>query len=103
MPEIAVKRRIREWKRRVVTTYTDKGYSVSTYESGPFHLSICKGRDETRVRFAFNYVSDDEVLAVSRAATPDRCAREIWQISEDGRTIVIGRISRIASTGNTPA
>ena len=94
MREIPYKRRLREWKRRVVTNYTDKKYSVSTYDSGPFHVSLCKGRDETRIRFVFGYATSDEVLAMSRAATPDRCAREIWQISEDGRTIVIARISK---------
>jgi hypothetical protein len=92
--EDAYKQRLRAWKQRTVTTYTRQGYTVLTYDSGPFHISLCKGRAETRVRFAFTYATLADADAVKKAHTPDRCSREVWQISDDGRTVIVYRIPK---------
>ena len=94
MSDDPVKRRIRAWKQRTVTSYALKGYAVSTYDSGPFHVSICKGRSETRIRFAFRYTTMADSDAVKKAHTPDRCSREVWQISDDGRRVIAFRIPK---------
>jgi hypothetical protein len=88
------KRRLRAWKQRTVTTYTRQGYTALTYDSGPFHVSLCKGRAETRIRFAFAYATLADEDAVKKAHTPDRCTREVWQISDDGRTVIVFRIPK---------
>jgi hypothetical protein len=93
MSEDSYKRRLRERKRRIVATLMAQGYRIHTYDSGPFHLEACKGRCGKKIRICFNYTDTNDILSVSREPVPDRCQREIWQISEDGRSVVVAKIA----------
>ena len=93
MPEDKFKRRLRETKRRIITTLTAQGYKVSTFDSGPFDLCAGKGRQERRIRICFAYTTADDINAVRLAPLPRHSHREIWQISENGRHIVVCKVS----------
>lgn len=93
MSEVAIKRRLRESKRRFTTTLRAQGYRVSTFDCEPFHLLARKGRKARAIRICFGYTETDDILSVSREPMPDGCLREIWQISEDGRNTVIAKIA----------
>ena len=92
MSEDAGKRRLRESKRRFTATLVAQGYRVSTFDCEPFHLLARKGRQAKAIRICFGYTETDDILSVSREPMPDRCRREIWQIADGGRTIVIVKI-----------
>lgn len=98
MSEDAYKRRIREWKRREADksrpdSLAHQGWRIRTFDSGPFHILACRGRSSLAVCFCFGTTGTDDILAVSREPMPDRCRREIWQISEDGRAVVKAKIA----------
>jgi hypothetical protein len=92
LSELAVKRRLRAWKRRIATNLTLQGYEVETYETSPFHVGATRGRTCRKIRISFGnpYVGDDHIVRASSA----RCIREIWQISADGRTVVKAKIGK---------
>lgn len=93
MSELAYKRRLRERKGKITTTLEAQGYKVRTFDSGPFHLLACRGKTGRAIRICFGYTETDDILSASREPVPARCRREIWQISEDGRSIVVARIA----------
>jgi hypothetical protein len=91
--ESTYKQHLRRSKRRITTTLTRKHYRVDPFEAGPFHLLARRGKTALAIRICFIYTTTDDILSVSREPVPDRCLREIWQISEDGRTIVKAKIA----------
>ena len=93
MPEIAYKQHLRRRKRQITTTLTRQHYRVDSFDSGPFHLLARRGKTARAIRICFVYTTSDDILSVSREPVPDRCLREIWQISQDGRTIVKAKIA----------
>ena len=95
MSEIAVKRRLRERKRRITTTLEAQGYRVRTFETGPFHLLACRGKTALAIRVSFEEgrSHDAEVNLVRLEPVPERCLREVWTISDDGRIVTIARIA----------
>ena len=93
MGEDKFKRRLRETRRRITTTLAAQGYRVSTFDSGPFDLCAGKGRKEKRIRICFAYTTSDDINAVRLAPLPRHTSREIWQISENGRNIVVCKVS----------
>ena len=93
MPEIAYKQHLRRRKRQITTTLTRQHYRVDSFDSGPFHLLARRGKTARAIRICFVYTTSDDILSVSREPVPDRCLREIWQIGEDGRTIVVAKIA----------
>ena len=93
MPEIAYKQHLRRRKRQITTTLTRQHYRVDSFDSGPFHLLARRGKTARAIRICFVYTTSDDILSVRREPVPDRCLREIWQISQDGRTIVKAKIA----------
>jgi hypothetical protein len=93
MSELAVKRRLRAWKRRIATDLTLSGYDVETYETSIFHVSGTRGRACRKIRICFGYTNSDETRSVARTKVQPNCIREIWQISDDGREIVKAKIT----------
>lgn len=91
---LAYKRRLRARKRKITTTLEAQGYRVRTFDTGPFHLMACRGRAARAIRICFGYTETDDILSISREPMPDRCLREIWQISDDGRNIVVAKIAK---------
>jgi hypothetical protein len=92
MSELAFKRRLRERKRQITTTLTRQRYRVDSFDSGPFHLLARRGKTALAIKICFVYTTTEDILSVSREPVPDRCLREIWQISQDGRIIVKAKI-----------
>lgn len=95
MSELAYKQRLRRRKRQITTTLTRQHYRVDSFETGPFHLLARRGKTALAIRICFAYTTTEDILSVRREPVPDRCLREIWQISEDGREIVIAKINGI--------
>jgi predicted RNA-binding protein YlqC (UPF0109 family) len=93
VPEIAYKQHLRRRKRQITTTLTRQHYRVDSFDSGPFHLLARRGKTARAIRICFVYTTSDDILSVRREPVPDRCLREIWQISQDGRTIVKAKIA----------
>jgi hypothetical protein len=93
VPEIAYKQHLRRRKRQITTTLTRQHYRVDSFDSGPFHLLARRGKTARAIRICFVYTTSDDILSVRREPVPDRCLREIWQISQDGRTIVVAKIA----------
>ena len=93
MPELAFKQHLRRRKRQITTTLTDSGYRVDSFDTGAFHLLARRGKTARAIRICFVYTTTEDILSVSREPVPDRCLREIWQVSADGRTIVKAKIS----------
>lgn len=93
MPELAFKQHLRRRKRQITTTLTDSGYRVDSFDTGAFHLLARRGKTARAIRICFVYTTTDDILSVSKEPVPDRCLREIWQVSADGRTIVKAKIS----------
>jgi len=89
----AIKQRLRRRKRQITTTLTRQRYRVDPFDSGPFHLLARRGKTALAIRICFVYTTTEDILSVSREPVPDRCLREIWQISQDGRTIVVAKIA----------
>ena len=94
MSELAFKRRLRARKRTITTTLMAQGYRISTFDCEPFHLLARKGRKARAIRICFGYTETADILSVSREPMPDGCLREIWQISDDGRNIVVAKIAK---------
>lgn len=94
--ELAYKRRLRDRKRSIATTLEAQGYRVRTFEDGPFHLFACKGKTARAIRISFGYVHYDEPRMISGEPVPERCIRELWKISDDGRSIVITRVHNLS-------
>jgi len=93
MPDEHIKRRLRNAKLKIRATLTLAGYEVYAFEDGPFHL-CADGKDGgKRIRICFGSTKADEAGAMSRAVMPPNCYREVWQVSEDGKRFVIGRIA----------
>ena len=90
MSELAYKRRLRAWKRRIATDLTLQGYEVETYETSPFHVGATRGRTCRKIRIVFGYMTADDVRPV--AAVKAKCLREIWQVSDDGLTVVKAKV-----------
>jgi hypothetical protein len=90
--ELAYKRRLRAWKRRIATNLTLQGYEVETYETSPFHVGATRGRTCRKIRIEFGYITDSDINAVG--AVRSKCLREIWQISADGRTVVKAKVAQ---------
>ena len=97
MSEPAAKQRLRRRVRIITTTLEAQGYRVRTFETGPFHLQARKGKTARDIRICFGYTDEDEVRAVSHEPGPDRCCREIWQVSEDGRSWVVTKVSKFVN------
>jgi hypothetical protein len=93
MSELAFKQHLRRRKRQITTTLTDSGYRVDSFDTGAFHLLARRGKTARAIRICFVYTTTEDILSVSREPVPDRCLREIWQVSEDGRTIVKAKIA----------
>jgi len=93
MSEDSVKQHLRRRKRQITTTLTDSGYRVDSFDTGAFHLLARRGKTARAIRICFVCVTTEDILSVSREPVPDRCLREIWQISQDGRTIVKAKIA----------
>jgi len=93
VPELAFKQHLRRRKRQITTTLTDSGYRVDSFDTGAFHLLARRGKTARAIRICFVYTTTEDILSVSREPVPDRCLREIWQVSADGRTIVKAKIS----------
>lgn len=93
MSEVAYKQHLRRRKRQITTTLTRQHYRVDSFDSGPFHLLARRGKTARAIRICFIYTTTEDILSVSREPVPDRCLREIWQISEDGRSIVVAKIA----------
>jgi predicted RNA-binding protein YlqC (UPF0109 family) len=91
--EEAIKQHLRRRKRQITTTLTRQHYRVDSFDSGPFHLLARRGKTARAIRICFVCVTTEDILSVRREPVPDRCLREIWQISEDGRTIVVAKIA----------
>ena len=92
MSEITYKQHLRRRKRQITTTLTRQHYRVDSFDTGPFHLLARRGKTALAIRICFVYTTTEDILSVSREPVPDRCLREIWQISQDGRTIVKAKI-----------
>ena len=92
MSEPSFKRRLRERKRSITTTLEAQGYRVRTFDDGPFHLFACRGKTARAIRISFNAVCHSESELVKREAVPERCLREIWAVSADGRDVNVLRI-----------
>ena len=92
MSEPASKQRLRRWTGRFTTTLTAHGWRVTMLEDGTFHLLARKGKTARIIRISFGYKHYDEIEAVRREPVPARCIREIWKISDDGKTIIHARI-----------
>lgn len=88
MSEDRFKRRLREWTRIVVNRLDTAGYEAAPLGAGPFHVCADRPDESLRVRIVFGSSAEDDVLVVSKARLPSGCRREIWQVSEDGRSIV---------------
>jgi hypothetical protein len=93
MTEIPVKRRLRNAKRRIVTTLTLSGYSLYLPENGPFHIIADGPNDSKRIRIVFGPACEDDTRPMRRAVMPENCYREIWQASDDGKTFVVGKVA----------
>ena len=93
MSEDSVKQHLRRRKRQITTTLTRQGYRVDSFDTGAFHLLARRGKTARAIRICFVYTTTEDILSVSREPVPDRCLREIWQISQDGRTIVVAKIA----------
>jgi len=93
MSELAYKRRIRTWKRRIVTTLTDSGYEASSFDTGPFHVCADRYDGSRRIRIVFGSSTRSDVESVSRSPLPANCFREIWQIDDDGKGWVVAKVS----------
>jgi hypothetical protein len=91
--ELAYKQHLRRRKRQIMTTLTDSGYRVDSFDTGAFHLLARRGKTARAIRICFVYTTTEDILGVRREPVPARCLREIWQISEDGRTIVVAKIA----------
>jgi len=94
----AAKQRLRRRQRReadpdVPGSLANKGWRVDIIVTGPFHLLARRGKTALAIRICFVYTTTEDILSVSREPVPDRCLREIWQISEDGRSIVKAKIA----------
>lgn len=93
MSDPAVKKRLNNAKLKIKATLTLAGFDVYAYEDGPFHLCADSRDGGKRIRICFGPMNFDEVRAMSRAVMPPNCHREVWQVSEDGKRFVIGRIA----------
>ena len=93
MSDTTYKQHLRRRKRQITATLTDSGYRVDSFDTGAFHLLARRGKTARAIRIGFVYTTTDDILSVSKEPVPDRCLREIWQVSEDGRTIVKAKIS----------
>jgi hypothetical protein len=93
MSELAFKQHLRRRKRQITTTLTDSGYRVDSFDTGAFHLLARRGKTARAIRICFVYTTTDDILSVSKEPVPDRCLREIWQVSAGGRTIVVAKIA----------
>lgn len=91
--ELPYKRRLRERKRRIVTTLTLAGWEAYPFESGPFHVCADRRDESRRIRIVFGSCDRSDTDAVAKARLPQNCLREIWQVSEDGRTMVVAKIT----------
>ncbi len=88
MSEDRVKRRLREWTRIAVHRLNLAGYEAAPLGSGPFHVCADRPDESLRVRIVFGASEESDVLAVAKSRLPAACRREIWQVSEDGRSVV---------------
>jgi len=93
MSDTTYKQRLRRRKRQITTTLTRQRYRVDPFDSGTFHLLARRGKTALAIRICFVYTTTEDILSVSLEPVPDRCLREIWQVSADGRTIVKAKIS----------
>jgi len=93
MSDTTYKQRLRRRKRQITTTLTRQRYRVDPFDSGTFHLLARRGKTALAIRICFVYTATEDILSVSLEPVPDRCRREIWQVSEDGRTIVKAKIA----------
>jgi len=93
MSEVAVKKRLNNAELKIRATLTLAGYEVYAFEDGPFHLCADGPDGSKRIRIIFTRLGLDESRAMSRAIMPQNCHREAWQVSEDGKRFVIGRIA----------
>ena len=93
MTEEPIKKRIRNAKRKIITTLTLSGYEVYEIETGPFHLCADSETDSKRIRIVFGASTESDVRPMARAKMPANCYREIWQVSGDGKTIVTAKVA----------
>jgi tryptophan synthase beta subunit len=91
--EIPYKRRVRDRKRIITSTLEAQGYKVRSFDNGPFHLLACRGGSARAIRIEFGYTDINIVDLMSHEPVPVRCQREIWQVSADGRVMVVAKIS----------
>jgi hypothetical protein len=92
MSDTTYKQRLRRRKRQITTTLTRQRYRVDPFDSGTFHLLARRGKTALAIRICFVYTTTEDILGVRREPVPPRCLREIWQISQDGRTVVKTKI-----------
>jgi hypothetical protein len=92
--EVPYKRRLRRRKRIITTTLEVQGWKVRSFDDGPFHLLACRGGSGRAIRIEFGYTDVNLVDMMSHEPIPARCRREIWQVSADGRTTVVAKISK---------
>ncbi|MBE3040276.1 MAG: hypothetical protein IMZ62_15880 [Chloroflexi bacterium] len=98
MSDTAYKQHLRRRQRReadpdIPGSLANKGWRVDIFNTGPFHILARRGKTALAIRICFVYTTTEDILSVSREPVPDRCLREIWQISQDGRTIVRVKIN----------
>jgi hypothetical protein len=89
LTELPVKRRLRNAKRRIVSTLMLAGYTAYTYDSGPFHVCADGHRDSKRIRIVFGIATPADKRTATQAPAPKNCRREIWEVSRDGKAFVI--------------
>ena len=97
MPEDKFKRRLRMTKRRVADRLAKQNYQVSTFDSGPFDVMADRGRRSRRITLVFGPVRKQHIEQIENALAPDRCRKEIWSISHNGR-----RFSEVHITKHVP-
>jgi hypothetical protein len=90
-----IKKRLNNAKRKITATLTLAGFDVYAFEDGPFHLCADSRDGGKRIRICFGSTNADEVRSISRAVMPSNCHREVWQVSDDGKRFVIGRIAEV--------
>ena len=93
MSEDAYKRRLRIHKRKI-TAELRPTHRVHDSDGRPFHLMAYRGRDSLAIRICFGHTEIGDILDVSHEPLPNRCRREIRQVSDDGRTTIVAKIDR---------
>lgn len=95
MSEDAVKRRRRSAIESVAKKLGPEWQIIRCSGGGP-DIIADKPRRSRRIWIVFNHVAESDIEKVEKALAPDRCRKEIWKFSPNGRKISPIHITKTA-------